>query len=149
MAKYFGKEEEQAIRDYLQETSKFEKDKLYKEKLKEPIETLVESILGIYGKKYQIFDTGLSFKRLKRMGLSYLFKKMDKFDPSRGSKAYSFFGTILRNYYLKLKQDYDAVTSRKLNIHDKDLMQQFDEEYLCYYENHENPSRIFLEKLIR
>lgn len=150
MANYFGDKEEKAVEMYLSDRlNQIEKDRLYEEKLKEPIDTLVESILGIYGKKYNIFDTGLSFERLKLMGLSYLFKKMHKFEPERGCKAYSFFGTILRNYYLKLKQDYDTEQKRKLNIHNDKLMEPWEEDYLSYEENCDSYQKIFMKKLIR
>jgi hypothetical protein len=150
---YFGKKEEAAVREYLKAKTKIEKDKIYNEKLEKAFNILVESIIGIFGKKYHIFDTGLDFYTLKLMGLSYIFHKLDKFDPNRVNdkgqpiKAYSFFGTILRNYYLKLKQDFDLERQRKLNIHNLDLMENF-QSYLSYEEEHIPHEKIFLQKII-
>lgn len=156
MAKYFGKEEEKAVKKYIKgDLSKIEKDRLYQEKLQEPIDKLVESILSVYGKKYNIFKgTGYNYNQLKMMGLSYLFKKFDKFDPDRTNsngqkvKAYSFFGTILRNYYLKLKKDYDKEKKRKLNIHNEELMKPYESDHLSYEQDNDDYEEVFIEKLI-
>lgn len=151
MPDYFGEEEEQAVKQYIHpNTTQKEKDKIYREKLQEPIETLVESILGVYGKKYDIFQgTNYTHQQLKMMGLSYLFKKIYKFDPKRGNKAYSFLGTVLRNYYLKLKKDYDKNKERKLDIDNEELMDKYKDKYLSYEQKHVDDESVIMENVIK
>lgn len=76
------------------EKAEFEKGKIYEVFLEAPLDKMAESIINKY-KLYSHFD---NFETLKLDVLSDLHTKLHKFDTSRGKKAYSYFGTIMKNY---------------------------------------------------
>ncbi len=75
-----------------------ERNKVFNEWLKEPLDKMVESII----RKYKLYRKGESFEDLHRDTVSFLMSKLHKFEPGRGKKAYSYFGTISKHYILGL-----------------------------------------------
>lgn len=75
-----------------------ERNKVFNEWLKEPLDKMVESII----RKYKLYRKGESFENLHRDTVSFLMSKLHKFEPGRGKKAYSYFGTISKHYILGL-----------------------------------------------
>ena len=111
---YFGPDEEEAVVNYLNEKNSIARQLIYKEFLEKPFNILVESMIRT--KSY--YSEGYSYESLHSDALSQLITKMDKFDPEKGNKAYSYFGTIVKHYLLQLRmkdakhkktnQDFDS-----------------------------------------
>ncbi len=95
---YFGPEEEEAVVLFLETEDMEFRNKIYNEWLKEPIEKMVESII----RRYKLYRKGISFEELHADTISYLICKSDRFENSKGKKAYSYYGTICKNYILGL-----------------------------------------------
>lgn len=94
--KYFGEDEEQAVIDYLNAKTYAEKDRIYREHLREPIDKMIESII----RRYKLYRDSYDFETLHVDVSSFLVTKFDKFKPERNKKAYSYFGTICKNYLM-------------------------------------------------
>lgn len=101
---YFGKKQETAIKDYLinNELTKSEKEKIYVTIIHPAFVKLTENILFTYGNHFQFFKIGYDIDDLISMGTSYCYGKIEKFNPLQGHKAYSFFGTIVKRYFIQL-----------------------------------------------
>ena len=95
---YFGPEEEQAVNEYLTSTDSRERNLIYNQWLKEPLDKMIESII----RRYKLYRKGESFEDLHSDTLSFLMTKAHKFENSRGKKAYSYYGTICKHYILGL-----------------------------------------------
>jgi hypothetical protein len=95
---YFGPEQEQAVKDYLKTNDPIKKNQIYNKHLKEPINTMVESII----RRYKLYRNGESFEHLHTDTISYLILKFDKFKPEKGKRAYSYYGTVCKHYILGL-----------------------------------------------
>ena len=93
---YFGPDQEEAVRIFLTATTYTEKNKVYNEFLRAPLNKMVESII----RKYKLYRDDMSFITMHDDTLSFLITKCDKFKPEKGKKAYSYFGTIVKNYLL-------------------------------------------------
>ena len=93
---YFGQDQEEAVRVFLTATTYTEKNKVYNEFLRAPLNKMVESII----RKYKLYRDDMSFITMHDDTLSFLITKCDKFKPEKGKKAYSYFGTIVKNYLL-------------------------------------------------
>ena len=93
---YFGQDQEEAVRIFLTATTYTEKNKVYNEFLRAPLNKMVESII----RKYKLYRDDMSFITMHDDTLSFLITKCDKFKPEKGKKAYSYFGTIVKNYLL-------------------------------------------------
>lgn len=112
---YFYEEEEQAFRDYVQSTDPDYRNKLFREKLYPAFTKMIESI----SRRYGLFTPSESFEDTFYDTMSYLMTKVNKFDTTKGYKAYSYCGTVCKRYLLlKRTQDmkrrettlpYDAV----------------------------------------
>jgi len=93
---YFGIEQEAAVVKFLSASTYDEKNKIYNDHLRKPLNTMVESII----RKYKLYRDDMTFINMHYDTLSFLITKCDKFKPEKGSKAYSYFGTICKNYLL-------------------------------------------------
>jgi len=97
-ALYFGPEQEEAVLKYLNTEDEIERNAIYNEWLREPLNKMVESII----RKYKLYRKGETFEDLHTDTLSFLMTKAHKFENSKGTKAYSYYGTICKNYILGL-----------------------------------------------
>ena len=95
---YFGPNEEKAVNDYLASTDDIERNLIYNQWLKEPLNKMIESII----RKYKLYRKGETFEDLHSDTLSFLMTKAHKFENARGKKAYSYYGTICKHYILGL-----------------------------------------------
>ena len=93
---YFGEEQEKAVIRYLASESEYEKNKIFKEYLEIPLEILVESII----RTYKLYRRDMTYHDLHVDTTSFLATKISKFDPETGNRAYSYFGTICKNYLM-------------------------------------------------
>jgi hypothetical protein len=95
---YFGPDQEKAVVDFLSSDDEVERNKIYNEYLKNPFNKMIDSIIRRYG----LYRKNYSFEDLHADTLSFLLTKFDKFNIDSGKKAYSYYGTICKNYLLAL-----------------------------------------------
>jgi hypothetical protein len=95
---YFGPDEEEAVIKFLESTDDKERNQIFNEWLKAPLDKMIESII----RRYKLYRKGISFDELHRDTVSFLMTKVHRFENERGKKAYSYFGTISKNYVLGL-----------------------------------------------
>lgn len=93
---YFGEEQEEAVVRYLSSESEEEKNKIFNEYLRAPLIIMVESII----RRYKLHRKGFTFDENHTDTISFLITKVDKFDPVQNHRAYSYFGTICKNYLM-------------------------------------------------
>lgn len=93
---YFCDREEQAVVDYLTTDSAEEKNEIYNSILKPAFEKLVESII----RRYKLYVPGEEFSDTFNDALSFILMKFDKFDLNGTTKAFSYYGTICKNYVI-------------------------------------------------
>ena len=95
---YFGPKEEEAVIKFLESTDQNERNQIFDENLKAPLDKMIESII----RRYKLYRKGETFDDLHKDTLSFLMTKVHKFESGRGKKAYSYFGTISKRYILGL-----------------------------------------------
>ena len=93
---YFGVKEEEAVRNFLLTTDLREREVIFKTYLMAPLTKMIESII----RKYKLYRPDISFNRLLDDTFSFLITKIHNFDPTKGTKSYSYIGTICKNYLL-------------------------------------------------
>ena len=111
---YFDVREETAVVKFLQAETTKERNEIYNEFLKKPIEKMVSSII----RRYKLYRKDMSFDEILNDTHSFLITKSDKFKPDKNKKAYSYFGTICKNYLMGqiIKDQKD--TNRKVSYED-------------------------------
>jgi hypothetical protein len=95
-ANYFDQVEENAVRMFLIEKSEEGRNKIYNEFLRDPLDKMISSII----RRYKLYRKDMTFEEIHTDTHSFLMTKLDKFKPSKEKKAYSYFGTICKNYLM-------------------------------------------------
>jgi len=124
---YFGEEQEEAVKRYLESESEIEKNKIFLEYLKEPLDIMVESII----RRYKLYRKDLEFEDLHSDTMSFLITKINKYDYTKNHKAYSYFGTICKNYLMGTIQKDVKEVNRSISYDDisSDIENDFDLSY--------------------
>jgi hypothetical protein len=100
---YYGVDQEAAVIAFLNAKTHTEKEKIYKEFLQEPINTMIDIII----RRYKLYRPSYEFRDLHADTLSFLIIKFDKFKPEKGKKSFSYFGTICKHYlYNEMIKEY-------------------------------------------
>lgn len=93
---YFYEEQEQAVKDYLNADDKEEKDKIFNKWLKPAFTKMIESII----RRYNLYPPDENFQETFDDTISFLMTKIENFNVDSGYKAYSYCGTICKNYLI-------------------------------------------------
>lgn len=93
---YFCEEEEEAFKNYLTSKDSEYRNKIFREKLYPVFTKMIESII----RRYNLFTPYESFEETFNDTISFLLTKVNNFDFSKGYKAYSYCGTVCKNYLL-------------------------------------------------
>ena len=111
---YFGEDQEKAVVRYLESESEEERNKIFNEYLKDPLIIMVESII----RRYKLYRKDLEFEEIHTDTMSFLMTKINKFDHTKNHKAYSYFGTICKNYLMGAIQKDTKETNRNVSYED-------------------------------
>jgi len=94
---YFTQDTENAINEY-NTTNNFElKDKIYRERIHYAFFKLTENIIHTFKFYYTEVD---NIQDLQHEVITFLLSKIHLFNPARGAKAFSYFGTIAKRYLI-------------------------------------------------
>jgi predicted SprT family Zn-dependent metalloprotease len=111
---YFDVREETAVRNFLIADTAEEKNKIYNEFLRAPLDKMISSII----RRYKLYRKDMDFNEIHVDTHSFLMTKVDKFKPSKNKKAYSYFGTICKNYLMGQIIKDQKETNRKVSYED-------------------------------
>ena len=125
---YFGEDQEKAVVNYLESTDETEKNKIFNEYLREPLIIMVESII----RRYKLYRKDLEFEEIHNDTMSFLITKIHKFDHTKNHKAYSYFGTICKNYLMGAIQKDTKEQNRQVSYDDisSDIEERTDLSYV-------------------
>jgi len=120
---YFSAKHERAIIEYVNLTDKREKEKLYREWIDPVFEQMVNKIVFTYK-----FNALPNIDDLKNECKGWLTTVLEKFDPSKGSKAFSYFSVITKNWFIhKVKKNNDKI---KRESYFEELKKESEDEHL-------------------
>ena len=133
---YFGEDQEKAVVRYLESEDDDEKNKIFNEYLREPLKIMVESII----RRYKLYRKDMEFEEIHTDTMSFLITKINKFDTTKDYKAYSYFGTICKNYLMGAIQKDHKEQNRSVSYEDissrledrADLSYIIDEDIIDY-----------------
>jgi hypothetical protein len=111
---YFDVREEEAVRKFLIAESSYEKNKIYNQFLRLPLDKMISSII----RRYKLYRKDMNFEEIHTDTHSFLMTKVDKFKPDKNKKAYSYFGTICKNYLMGQIIKDQKETNRKISYED-------------------------------
>lgn len=93
---YWTKFHEDCVKQYLEMPEGVAADRFFEENLYPVLRKLVENIMF----RYKLNCPDLHPDEQIRDVLSFVVSKFRKFDPSKGHKAFSYYGTVAKNYMI-------------------------------------------------
>ena len=95
--RYFTEDTEAAIAEYLASTDQSERDRIYNSRIHYAFYKLAENLIHTFKFYYTEVD---DLEDLKHEVIVFLLEKLDYFKPERGSKAFSYFSIVGKNYLI-------------------------------------------------
>ncbi len=93
---YFSDEEEEAFRVFCLSTNEIERNRIFNKTLYPAFTKMIESII----RRYTLFKPGEEFEDTFNDTMSFLMTKVSHYKPDKNKKAYSYCGTICKNYLM-------------------------------------------------
>jgi len=143
-ANYFDVQEEAAVRMFLLEPSWEERNKIYNQYLRDPLDKMISSIIRLY----KLYRKDMDFKEIHTDTHSFLMTKIEKFKPSKEKKAYSYFGTICKNYLMGQIIKDQKELNRKISYEDISTSIEENVKYSYSLENDYVEATTIIEKFI-
>ena len=107
---YFGQEVQDAIIEYNSSSNDSERNVIYGTRLHAAFDKLAENIINTF--KFTYFDYG--FNDIKHEVVAFMVINMHKYDHTKGSKAFSYFSVVAKNYLIL----HNNNNYKKLKTHD-------------------------------
>ena len=107
---YFGQEVQDAIIDYNTSESNSKKNIIYRDRIHKAFDKLAENIINTF--KFTYFDYG--FEEIKNEVVAFMVMNIHKYDHTKGSKAFSYFSVVAKNYLIL----HNNNNYKKMKIHD-------------------------------
>lgn len=142
---YFDEVEENAVRLYLSATTMDEKNKIYNDFLKNPLDKMISSII----RRYKLYRKDMDFNEVHIDTHSFLMTKIDKFKPSKEKKAYSYFGTICKNYLMGQIMKDQKETNRKISYEDISSDLQHNPDMIYHIDNEELTTEDVIKEFLK
>jgi hypothetical protein len=142
---YFDVAEENAVRLYLTATTFEEKNKIYNEFLRGPLDKMISSII----RRYKLYRKDMDFTDIHTDTHSFLMTKVDKFKPDKNKKAYSYFGTICKNYLMGQIIKDQKETNRKISYEDISSQLETRPDMIYYIENEKNDADFVIQEFLK
>ena len=107
---YFVQEVQDAIVEYNNSKSDIERNIIYQTRIHAAFDKLAENIINTF--KFTYFDYG--FEDIKHEVVAFMVMNMHKYDHTKGSKAFSYFSVVAKNYLIL----HNNNNYKKLKSHD-------------------------------
>jgi len=121
---YFGPDTDQAIIDYQKENDLSKKEEIYNEKIRNAFDKLSENLIFIHG----FAKIHGNYEMLKHDCVSFLYETLGKYDSSRGSKAFSYFNVVAKNWLIINSKKITKKRNKHVSLENFNIMNQNDKE---------------------
>ncbi len=126
---YFTSEHEDAIIQYTKTTCIRERTELYVKWIQPAFNEMVDKIVFTYK-----FTNLPNCDYLRDECKIWLMTILDKYDPSKGSKAFSYFSVITKNWFIHKVKRQQKLNKREVDY--DNISKKFEEEYLSTNESY-------------
>ena len=128
---YFTKEHEDAIIRYSNTSCIRERTELYVKWIQPAFDEMVDKIVFTYK-----FTNLPNCESLRDECKIWLMTILDKYDPSKGSKAFSYFSVITKNWFIHKVKRQQKRNKREVDY--ENISKKFEEEFLSTSESYES-----------
>jgi len=139
---YFGTEVHDAIVVYQGLEDLKEREKIYITTIVPALEKLVENLIFVYG-----FKKGAdSYENLKNDCVEFLYQTLDKFDATRGTKAFSYFNVVAKNWLIITSKKRLKNLKRHVNIDDASSFSRRESESFDLFNRVDSPDVMSIKR---
>ena len=138
---YFGQEVQDAIVRYNGSDDTGERNDIYQKEIHAAFDKLCENIINTF--KFSYFDD--PFEDVKNEVVSFLVMNLHKYDHTKGSKAFSYFSIVAKNYlilhnntnYKKLKTHVNSsiLNTKQVGDNQAEHFNELTTEIIEYFDN--------------
>lgn len=139
---YFGKEQHNAIVLYQTLTNQDEKNDLYINIIKPAFEKLSENLIMMHG----FSALYCSYEELQSDCVAFLYKTIYKFKPEKGTKAFSYFNIVAKNFLIIENKKKNALLQKNLSLEEQTFFDCIDEESYNNYITVPSPDEQMIER---
>ena len=111
---YFYEKEEKAVTDYLSSNDEEEKNEIFNYVIKPAFTKMIESII----RRYNLYIPDEDFDQTFDDTMSFLLTKLNNYDPEKGKKAFSYCGTVCKNFLIYKVNQFKKIQKRVLPFDD-------------------------------
>jgi len=115
--RYFTEDTELAIAEYLACNDQKKRDRIYNERIHYALYKLAENLIHTFKFYYTEVD---DLEDLKHEVICFLLEKLDYFNPEKGSKAFSYFSIVGKNYLILYNNNNYKKKKRTTDVMDAD-----------------------------
>ena len=122
------------------EKDQAKRNKIYQEEIHKAFDKLCENIINTF--KFEYFDD--VYIDVKNEVISFLVMNMHKYDHTKGSKAFSYFSVVAKNYLIlhnnanykryKTHTNVDILNNKSIGDGKKKYFEDFTEEIIEYFD---------------
>ena len=110
---YFTPDTDAAIKEYLASSNQPERDHIFSTRIHYPFYKLAENLIHTFKFYYTEVD---DLEDLKHEVICFLLEKLDYFKPERGTKAFSYFSIVGKNYLILYNNNNYAKKKIKTDV---------------------------------
>ena len=122
MKMYFNLDTQNAIVQFQSEKDGRKREEIYVTQIMPAFEKLVENLINIY-KFSGMHDSN---DDLKNDCVNFLFETVHKFDASRGTKAFSYFNVVAKNWLIVRTRQKSMRIKKHVSVEDTDSLTLYD-----------------------
>lgn len=142
---YFTKETGESIVKYCETECEESKKEIYEKEILPSFDKLAENLIFVYGFK----SPYASSEELKVDCVSFMFETLHKWDASRGTKAFSYFNVVAKNWFIINTRKHLKRRNRHISIDDPNSMTLSQKENLEKYDYFPSPDELMHKAQIK
>ena len=139
---YFNEETQESIQLYQLSECEDEKKRLYVEKVYPAFDKLAENLIFVYG----FITPQDDYLCLKSDCTTFLYETINKWDSSRGTKAFSYFNVVAKNWLIMNSRKSKKQSSRTVSLSDISNLSVADKRCLANYDFIPAPDDILIRR---
>ena len=141
---YFSEDTQKAIVAFQECENEKEKHAIYESKIMPAFDKLAENLILIYG-----FGRNERFEVLKSDCVSFCYETIPKFNESKGTKAFSYFNVVAKNWLILNSRRRGRQVNGHLSISDHEYMNANDKATIAQFQVAPSPDDEMIEKELR
>ena len=109
---YFTRETDEWINKFNQSKDEAERNVMFQNHISPALERLIENLIYVY--RYFSID---DIDTLKRECLTSLYESLHKYDPTKGTKGFSYFNVIAKNWFIQKLREKSKRAKNERELH--------------------------------